>query len=115
MGGACPSPTDADSDDDTISDGDEVAGGTNPCNVDTDNDGVPDNLDPTPTMPGVPVSYREDEARDTATAAIPGLDLSEFTGPNANANKGRRGSLANRAANAANSITAGTGILLSQF
>jgi hypothetical protein len=107
MGSGCPNPLSSDSDIDTISDGDEVTGGTNPCNSDTDGDGVPDNVDPTPTMPGVPQSFIEAELLDLATAEIPGLDLAQFTGPNVNANKGRRNALANRAANAASQTAAG--------
>jgi hypothetical protein len=107
MGTGCPDPTLADSDGDTLSDGDETVGGTNPCAADTDADGVPDNEDPLPTTPGVSTGYLEDACWELANVTIPGLDLSLFNGPNANANKGRRGSLANRASDAANAIAAG--------
>lgn len=107
MGTGCPSPTDDDSDNDTLSDSDECCGGTNPCNADTDGDGLNDNVDPTPTGQGAPPGYIEAQTRDLANVVIPALDLSQFTGPNANANKVRRGALANKAANAANHIAAG--------
>ncbi len=108
MGGGCPDPLDSDSDGDTLSDGDEaVTLGTDPCNADTDGDGVDDNVDPTPTDPGVPGSFLEDLTRDLANDVIPGLDLGNFTGPNNNANQGRRNALANKAQSAANFIAAG--------
>jgi len=106
MGSGCPNPLLADSDGDTIRDGDEVAGGTNPCAADTDGDGVADNVDPLPTTPGVTSGFLEDACRDLA-GRILALDLSLFNGPNANANKGRRNALANRAIEAANAIAAG--------
>ena len=68
--------------------------------------GVPDNEDPDPTVPGVPSSFLEDEAREVAVE-IRAVDLSGFSGPNSNANRGRRNSLANRADNAAKAIAAG--------
>lgn len=73
----------------------------------SDGDGVPDNLDPLPTTPGVTSGFLEDACRELETVTLPGLVRGLFNGPNANANKGRRNSLANRAANAANSIAAG--------
>jgi hypothetical protein len=106
MGGGCPNPLDNDSDDDSLLDGDEVAAGTNSCNAETDGDGLLDNVDPTPTDPGATASFLEQSARKTATD-IQNLDLSVFNGPNANANKGRRNALANRAIEAANAIAAG--------
>jgi hypothetical protein len=105
-GGGCPSPTDADSDDDTLSDSVEVTAGTSPCLADTDADGLPDNIDPLPLVPGATQEFLEEMARDQADS-ISSLDLSFFTGPNANANRGRRNALANRATAAANAIAAG--------
>ena len=45
--GTCTSPTDADTDDDGVSDGDEIraAAPTNPCNCDSDRDSLPDGLE----------------------------------------------------------------------
>ena len=107
MGSGCPSPTNSDSDGDTISDGDETVGGTNPCLADSDGDGVPDNEDPLPTEPGVTSGFLEDESRELGTTTVPELELTLFTGKNNNANKGRRGALANRATEAGNLIAAG--------
>ncbi len=108
MGGGCPDPLDSDSDGDSLSDGYEVmTSGTDPCNPDTDGDGVPDDDDPTPLDPGVTGSWLEDETRELANNVIPNLGLGNFTGPNNNANQGRRNALANRAQAAANFIAAG--------
>ena len=41
-------PNDADSDDDGLNDGDELAAGTDPLNPDSDNDGLSDSVDPDP-------------------------------------------------------------------
>ena len=101
--GGCPDPLVADTDGDTLSDGAEVTGGTNPCNPDTDGDSVDDANDPTPLDPGVPPTFLEGLAR-TLCAEIQALELSLFNGPNDNARKGRRNSLAGRACNAANNI-----------
>ncbi|MEE8169530.1 MAG: hypothetical protein V3T70_03190 [Phycisphaerae bacterium] len=106
MGSGCPDPFDPDSDGDTLLDGAEVALGTNPCNVDTDGDGLTDDVDPLPTEPGATSGFLEDAARDLA-AEIQALDLAGFNGPNNNANRGRRNALANRATDAANLIAAG--------
>ena len=80
--------------------------GTDPCNADSDGDGVDDATDPTPLDPGVPPAFLDGLTRDLC-AAIQALDLSLFNGQNNNANKGRRGALANRACNAANDIADG--------
>ncbi len=106
MGTGCPSPTAADSDGDHLSDGAEVARGTNVCNADTDGDGIPDNLDPFPLDPGGTRGYIERELRNLAVY-ISGVDLALFTGPNANANRGRRNALSNKANAAANAIAHG--------
>ncbi len=59
-----------DSDGDTISDGDEVAAGTNPTKRDSDEDGVDDNLDPAPGDPNI----------NSFTEILVG-DIIEFSGP----------------------------------
>jgi len=63
--------------------------------------------DPLPTQPGVTVGYLEDACRELATVEIPELNLGLFSGPNTNANKARRSTLANHAAEAANLIALG--------
>ncbi len=102
----CTDPLVVDTDGDTIGDGDEVTAGTNPCEADTDGDGVPDNIDDMPLDPGVSEDLLVQMIRDTADA-IGALDLGLFNGPNNNANKGRRNSLANRIRNAANALSDG--------
>jgi len=102
-GTGCPDPLDPDSDDDTLLDGEEVDIGTSPCNADTDDDGVNDNFDPLPLDPGVTEGYIETELRADADFILT-IDLDLFTGPNNNANKGRRGALSNRANAAANQV-----------
>jgi FG-GAP repeat/Bacterial TSP3 repeat len=104
QGGGCPNATDADSDGDTLLDGIEVLAGTNPCNPDSDGDGVPDNLDPWPTVPGVPGGFLEAIVRDLQTVVIPVLPLPLVVAPNANARAGRINALANKAGAAANAI-----------
>ncbi len=106
-GGGCPNPLVADSDGDTISDGAEVqVRNTNPCSQDTDGDGLPDALDATPTSPGTSLGDLEAATRGLASM-LDTLSLSLFTGPNNNANSGRRNSLAGRIRSAANSIAIG--------
>lgn len=102
----CPDPLNADTDGDTISDGDEVELGTDPCNPDTDGDGVLDNVDPTPLDPGVPEEFLIEIIRMTSDM-IGETNVTSFNGPNDNANRGRRNSLANRVRNAANALTLG--------
>lgn len=106
MGSGCPGPLEFDSDGDSLSDGVEVGLGTDPCNPDTDGDGVPDDIDPLPTVPGVTTGFLEEQLRALGEF-IDSLSLDLFTGPNANANAGRRNALANRARRAANSIAEG--------
>lgn len=105
MGGSCPDPQNPDSDGDGLQDGAEVAQGTHPCSADTDADGVGDATDPLPTQPGVTSGWLEAACRQLA-ADIQALAAGLFTGPNANANAGRRGALANRAVDAANAVAA---------
>jgi FG-GAP repeat protein/thrombospondin type 3 repeat protein len=102
----CPNPLNPDSDEDGLSDGAEVAGGTNPCAADTDGDGVPDASDPLPLQPGVTCGLLEEMMRTVATD-IDALDLDLFNGANANANVGRRNSLATRVQSAANRLCDG--------
>lgn len=102
----CPDPLNPDSDGDTLSDGSEVNEGTDPCNADSDGDTIPDDVDPFPLDPEGTEGFIESELRDHAFF-IQGLDLGLFTGPNNNANKGRRTALSNRASAAANEVAAG--------
>jgi len=106
-GTGCPDPLNADSDGDDLSDGAEVTLDTNPCDVDTDGDGVWDNDDPLPNEPGVTTGWLEDETRDQQEEILE-VTLAVFDAPNNNAAKGRRNSLANRAAAAANAIADGS-------
>jgi len=99
----CPYPDYPNSDEDTLSDGDEVALGTDPCSEDTDNDGVPDGEDPLPTEPGVTGSYLEEQLRE-ANETVQVLDLTFFTHKNPNANKGRRNALGNKFNSVANLV-----------
>ena len=106
-GSGCPSPVAPDSDGDTLSDGDEVlARSTDPCSADSDEDGLPDALDANPTDPDTSPSELEAATRQVA-AMIDALDLGLFTGPNDNADLGRRNSLSTRVRNAANAIASG--------
>ena len=105
-GSGCPDPLDLDSDDDGLSDGEEVALGTNPCDPDSDGDGVPDALDPTPLDPGVPGSFLEESLRD-ASALIGEIPVDSFDAPNDNARRGRRNALSNKLTAAANAVRAG--------
>lgn len=107
QGSGCPSPLHADSDGDGLSDGAEVyVSFTDPCSADTDGDGVLDGEDPTPLVPGVTTSWLEEASGDLATN-VDGILLSLFTGPNDNANAGRRNSIANRLRNAAKAFASG--------
>jgi hypothetical protein len=106
MNSGCPDPSNSDSDGDTLIDGVEVGLGTNPCSVDTDGDGVHDNIDPTPTVPGVPANFLEILVRSEAQQ-VSSTDLSAFEGPNDNAKQGRRNGIATHLNNAANAIANG--------
>jgi hypothetical protein len=100
-------PLDADSDDDGLTDGQEVnTSGTDPNNADTDGDGLNDFTDPTPLEPGATGEWLEDQLRLVADA-VSAIGLSDFNGPNDNANKGRRNSLSNRIRSAANEVAEG--------
>jgi hypothetical protein len=106
-GGGCPDPFDSDSDDDGLSDGDEVLDlGTNPCSADSDGDGVTDDIDDAPLDDGVSDGLLVELTEMTADGIL-AMDLSGFTGPNANANSGRQNSLSARVRNAANALEGG--------
>ena len=103
----CPDPLTADSDGDTLPDGEEqLVLGTDPCRLDTDEDGIPDNLDPLPLDPGGTEAYLEQRTRELS-AEIGRLELVLLSGPNDRSRAGRRGALSNRAAEAAGAIAAG--------
>ena len=97
---------DADSDDDSLPDGAEIAGGTNPTSGDTDNDGLPDATDPEPTDPASSIDEIAEDVRDAA-AGVLDIPEGEFDAPNANAQRGRRNALANRLQAAAGQIEDG--------
>lgn len=100
-------PNNPDTDGDGLSDGHEVTVTfTNPLSPDTDGDGLGDAVDPTPLDPGATADWLEDETRLLAET-VDVLSLSEFSGPNNNANRGRRNALANRIRNAAKDIRRG--------
>jgi hypothetical protein len=63
-------------------------------------------VDPLPSQPGVTSGYLEAATRQLSSDVL-ALNLSLLNGPNANANKGRRTALANRASDAANLIAQG--------
>lgn len=104
-GTGSPSPLVPDSDGDGLLDGAEIDAGTSPCLIDTDGDGLSDDFDPYPTVPAVSSGTVEDVAR-LVGALIEISDLDQFTGNNANVNKGRRNNLAKRCTKAANAIAA---------
>lgn len=106
QGTGCPDPLDADSDGDLISDGGEVANGSDPCTSDTDEDGLCDLIDSSPTVPSASTGATEDATRALADV-LDAFDLGVFSGPNANADAGRRNSLSSRIRNAANRIADG--------
>ncbi|MHC5110649.1 MAG: hypothetical protein ACYTHJ_12330 [Planctomycetota bacterium] len=104
-GSNCPDPLNPDSDGDTLLDGEEVALGTNPCVTDTDEDGLPDNLDPFPTNPEGNSGFLEGEIRELQNQlSYDQLEASADLGENANANQGRRNALCNRLNAAANAV-----------
>ncbi|MBD3673410.1 MAG: hypothetical protein HUJ26_07775 [Planctomycetaceae bacterium] len=106
-GTACPNPLIADSDGDTLVDGLEVnVLGTSPCLADTDDDGIPDNEDPTPLEPGATTGFFEEALRQLA-ADILDTDTIFFSGKNHNVASGRRNAMANKATAAANAVAAG--------
>ena len=104
-GTGCPNPLIADSDGDTLSDGAEVAAGTNPCSNDTDGDGLPDNVDPSPNVPGVPPNVLANYTVGIGIEILM-LDPSLFLGPNNNARRARQVALAVIVASAAAEIQA---------
>lgn len=104
---ACPDPLDPDSDGDTLDDGEELALGTSPCDPDSDGDGIPDAIDALPTDPVVTTGVLEEAARALADY-VETRAVELFIAPNANAQSGRRNSLATRARNAANALSQGS-------
>lgn len=112
-GTGCPDPLRSDSDGDTLLDGEEIDMGTSPCNADTDGDGVGDADDPLPVDPGVTSGWLEESTRQLSSDVLM-IELGAFNGPNNNANKGRRGALANRIQDVANSISAGDYVTASE-
>jgi hypothetical protein len=95
-----------DSDGDALSDGTELGSGSNPCNTDTDGDGLNDGVDPNPLVPRSSIDALADAVRTAATSVLD-IPESRFTGPNEQAQRGRRNALANQLQSAANAIEAG--------
>ncbi len=96
----CLNPLDPDSDIDGLTDGEEISVlSTSPCNTDTDEDGVPDGLDPYPTDPNGTEDALEMMIRDLA-CDVHNLALDEFVGPVWNPYM-RRGNLVRRIQRAA--------------
>jgi hypothetical protein len=96
----------ADSDDDTLPDGAEIAAGTSPVDGDTDGDGLSDATDPDPLVPESSIDELAGDVRDAANGVLE-LPEVEFDAPNSHAQRGRRNALANRLQAAANEIEAG--------
>ena len=89
-----------------MTDGAEINAGTNPCNADTDGDGLNDGVDPYPLTPGVPPEILA--ALTLAVAEdVQTISVSEFLAPNSNAAKGRRTALSNNLFDAAVAIENG--------
>jgi hypothetical protein len=95
-----------DSGGDALSDGTELASGSNPCNPDTDGDGLSDGVDPNPLVPRSSSEVLADAVRTTVTGVL-AIPESRFTAPNENAQRGRRNALANQLQSAANAIEQG--------
>ncbi len=102
----CLSPLNPDSDGDSVSDGDEQLLMTNPCDADTDGDGLPDNLDPLPLDPGGNESEIEQDIRDIATT-IELLPLDEINAKNEKAAAGRQNALCSKLNKAAKEAAEG--------
>lgn len=95
-GGSCVNLLDPDTDDDTLLDGFEVnVLGTDPCQADTDGDGIPDAIDAQPLVSSNSNAQIAEAIRATADLIL-SFDLSSFSAPNANAAAARRNALANR-------------------
>src|SRR5690606_24691477 len=83
----------------------EVSNGTDPCNADTDGDGLTDDVDPTPLVPGATNDFLADWTRDVSDD-VRDLPLSNFAG-NGFARAARRVVLAGMISLAANQIDIG--------
>jgi hypothetical protein len=102
-GNAC----DTDDDNDGLSDEQEAALGTDPLDPDTDNDGKPDGLDPTPNGPSPYPGTLDPLADALADDTIPNLPLRLFKGHNPAEKRNRRSVLAGYAEKAARAVAAG--------
>ncbi len=102
-GGLCPKVNAADSDGDTLSDAAEAVLGTNLCEPDTDDDRLSDAEDPTPTIPGAPRAYLEDECRALGDF-ISSISYTLFYGATTLEKKSKRTMLASYAYTAANKL-----------
>lgn len=78
-GTGCPDALDPDSDGDTLLDGDEVDLDLDPCNPDTDGDGLSDDVDPLPAEPGATGEFIVDQIR-VLCLDIRGTELGLFEG-----------------------------------
>lgn len=100
-------PLNLDSDGDLLLDGEEVTiYGTSPGKADTDGDRIPDAYDFHPLQPDQVGGYVEEAARVLALE-IAAMDPALFTGPNRNAQQGRRNGLVSSLQTAANQIKNG--------
>jgi len=100
-------PLNLDSDGDLLLDGEEVTiYGTSPGKADTDGDRIPDAYDFHPLQPDQVGGYVEETARALALE-IAAMDPTLFTGPNRNAQQGRRNGLVSSLQTAANQVKNG--------
>lgn len=96
---------DTDADGDSLLDRIEIAAGSDPCSTDTDGDGLDDSVDSNPLVALTPEELSQ-QIDDLATD-VGSMPSSAFEGPNANAQAGRQGALANRLEAAAKKIDDG--------